>query len=441
MIAKKLTTIIFIIFSIGTLLTACQQTPDKNIIIAKNNAEEIIIDSADNNQESLDEFFYEYPDHVDMKFTVVDGKFDISIDRDVIIPDIDNIPVAKITEDPFTQERANDIRKYFMTGGELLTLHVKTKEDIDQEIVEVKRGYLVDGEYVVDEYADILIKDLLEERENAPDKCIDKLISDYSIINTDMLTGRVVVDGVEEGLLSLSKQVIGFNADAIWIPSDEYSEYGIDMTEEQAICRINEVLSELSINDMCIVSAKQLDFKSETEPNGKTIFGGYQFFLMRSFGGMEPVIIQSWSITKTDSYDVTPSFDSEYINIVIDEYGDIKLFVWGNPIKVVETVTDHVNILPFEDILSRFEAFTKIQYSYKAEYTNSDPEILQINEISLKLFYLPIENNNAECLYVPCWHFSYNDSPEEYIIVSAVDGKVVSPYSTVKYERMMRVDK
>lgn len=168
-----------------------------------------------------------------------------------------------------------------------------------------------------------------------------------------------------------------------------------------------------------------------------------------------PLNITSYGRSLGDKFDVSPPINVERIMINVDEYGNVTSFRWQNPIRIVETLTEHVDILPFEDIMVRFKEFSKLQFGYVGGNLGNVMCIKEVYRIDFKLMYLPLKNNSTEFMYAPCWVFTYKERVEyteeqkkklelssgylsydwdiqsdEYLIFSAVDGASVSAYSS-----------
>jgi len=455
------------------IVSACQPNPDSGTVISKNNTEQEIVKSADQYTE-LDsiEFDYEAPAHVTERYPIVEGSLDMVIDADVIMPELTRVPVAKVASDPFTQERADELREYFMEDGILVSSWVPTKSYFDEMIVEAKKGHEVDGEYVFDEDSQMWLDELLRMREEAPEEDIQELVTDYSISGEDSLSGRIVIDNEVKGSISISEDGFYFSAEKTFRSADrknydemtgqeiEMPQKDMEFTAEQAEERVKEVLSALGIECMEVVESEKI-YYLEGSYNSEIDYGGYILTFMRQFGGLTPAKEVGFGMGPNDSYDVSPPIETESIRIGVDEYGEITMFAWRNPIKIIETMTEHVDILPFEDILTRLEEWSKIQFSYMGDYHMEIMMIKDVYEIRLGLNYLPIQNNPDEYMYVPCWFFVYKDWQEytdeqqkqresmggyfphwdemgdEYFIFSAVDGASVSVYSQSMLDEMM----
>ena len=193
-------------------------------------------------------------------------------------------------------------------------------------------------------------------------------------------------------------------------------------------------------------------------------YGGYYFLFMRTFGGMTSQYISNFMASSHDQYDVTPPVDMESLAVAINDSGEVESFVWQNPAEITGSLTEHVDILSFEEIMERLKTFTHLKYSYEST-TRKDGLlwVKNIYKIGLYLNYLPLEDNPDEFMFVPCWFFTYKDGVEYtdeqlaalkssgispicsdslsdgYFIFSAVDGSSVSAYSSKMLDEMMGI--
>ena len=469
-----------IIICASVMFAACQPTPEKEVVIPRDNTEKMVIEAAKSEDETSAEateekpvFQYETPEHVSERFSVIEGALDISIDADVSMPDIDSVPVAKIISSPFTQERADELREHFMQDGKLVTEYVRTKSDYDAMIIEAKRGHEVDGEMVFDEDSQRVVDELIKERAEAPDEDVANIITDYSIDTEDGYAGRLIINGEERGYLSGQKNIFGYNSEKMYRVDDHntYDNNGelmelpvvdIAMSEQEAIDAAQALMQELGITDMAVKEIHKAYFYTEYDLQSVPDFGGYHMEFMREFGGALPINIKGFGMGREDKYEVSPPINAERIDITVDDMGNIRTFRWNNPIEIVETLTEHVDILPFEDIMTRLRDFSKIQWAYMEDRGSTALMVNKIYKIDFSLIYLPIKNNATEFMYAPCWAFAYRTMPEytqeqqediqkrgiipihedeigtDYLIFSAVDGASISPYSSETYEEVER---
>ena len=447
------------------LLAACQPTPEESIVIARDNTEKEVYDSNNNVEEGESSFIYKTPQHITNRYTVIKGSLDMAIDADVSLPDIERVPVAKIASNHFTQEKIDDFVNYFAEGAILVNEYIMTKADYDIQIVEAKRGHLVDGEYVYDETSEEWVKQLIEERESAPDEDIQEPIAGY-IVSEDKNTicrikkdgeiiGKILISGndgfryfSETSRMEVTERLLG----KIVGEENELLPYQINMTEQEAIKIAQTALQDLEIEGMTVADINNIYFISNKDMHDIE-YGGYKILFMREFGGMMPLNITSFGKNREDKFEVSPPVKVERIMVGVDEYGNVTSFLWENPITILETLTEHVDILPFADIMTRFKEFSKIQLGYIGGNLGNAMCVNEVYKIELKLMYLPLKNNPKEFMYAPCWIFTYKerveytqeqqqimeslpgywepqweDIGESYLIFSAIDGASVSAY-------------
>ena len=463
---------IVLVVALVLLLVACQPTPEKEIVVQRDNTEKVVVQSEKEEVEETKVFKYETPSHIEERFTILDD-LDMVIDADVTMPDIDCVPVAKVRTNLFTQERADQLREFFMQDGKLVSQYVPTKADYDEMIIDAKRGHEVDGEMVFDESSKQWVEQLIKEREKAPDKDVKNLITDYSIEGEDGLSGRIVLNGKDAGSIYIRQNSFGYYSEKHYRLSKikQYTETGepielptceIKMTEEEAIAVAQEHLKAMDIEGLAVIEMDKAYFVSGYGKDAEVYFGGYHIEFMREFGGMMPINIKGYGMHPDDKFDVSPPVDVELLTMTIDERGNIYNFTWKNPIEIVDVLTEHVEILSFEDIMNRLREFSKIQWAYMGGYTSTVKSIKKIFDIRFSLSYLPLKNNPNEFMYAPCWAFAYKDLTEyteeqleyleehgmspihedematEYIIFSAVDGASVSVYSSKAFEERQR---
>ena len=475
---------IFALLTIAVIfMSACQPTPEKEVVVPRDNTEKMVIEAAKNEQEAAGEsaeppaFQYGTPEHISERYTVFEDILDVVIEADVIMPEIQSVPVAKVKSSPFTQERADELRQYFMKDGKLVSQYVRTKDDYDEMIIQARLGHEVDGEMVFDENDEQWIKQLLEEREKAPEKDVANLITDYSISSEDGYSGRLIINGEEKGSLHGTKTSFGYSDPGFFRTTShnsydeegnllEYPTVEIGMSREEAVQAAQEVFSDLNISGMAIKEIYEAYYYEDNEEYDYfkvPDFGGYYMTFMREFGGMMPVKFNGFSIGRNDNYDVSPPVDAEILTIAIDEYGNIRTFNWRYPVEIVGVLTEHVEILPFEDIMERFYEFSEMKWAHYSERTGSPQMVNKVVNIGFSLMYLPIKNNTVEFMYVPCWIYEYkplieytdeenayreqmgavviheDEMGSDYIIFSAVDGASVSAYSSEAFERVQRM--
>ena len=393
------------------------------------------------------------------------------VDADVYMPEMDSVAVAGMINNPFTQERADGLREYFMQDGKLVTQYVRTKQDYDAMIEEAKKGHEVDGELVFDSGDERYIERLTEERKGAPDEDVANLITDYPV-GGDGFSGRLIVKGEHTGNLFCDENnfwytgVNPFRVEADGKHDDDYPTVEINMSEQEAVEAAERLLKELNVSGMAVKETGKAYFYDcsyrEYDPWSVPDYGGYLIKYMREFGGMMPVDIESYGMSDRDQYDMSPPLNAEELRIAVDEYGNIRNFIWQNPTEITEILSEHVDMLPFEDIMARFREFSRTQFSYMKDSAAEFKRMLKVSGITLSLFSLPAEDNGGGYTYSPCWAFEYknvidytqedldrleglgitpldeSEAATNYLIFTAADGASVSSYSAEAFERAQK---
>ena len=139
--------IFLVIFSIMLFsFTACQPTPDKEIVISKNDGqlEEIIADTTREEDEVESEVKGE--EKWEDAFSTKDGEVDFIIDAVIFVPDSNKLPVAYISPKNISQEMADRVLDALI-GENILYAESDelTKREIDIEIRNIE--YSVANEY------------------------------------------------------------------------------------------------------------------------------------------------------------------------------------------------------------------------------------------------------------------------------------------------------
>jgi len=421
------------------------------------------------------EFEYTVPDHVQDRYVLAEGILEMVINADVIMPELSRVPVAKVAPSSFTQETADRIRGYLIGDGIMMTDSVYTKSDFDRMILAAELEYqqresdepiYMDGVEIIEFY--------MQEREKAPEEYIQEEITDFSIFSESGLKGTVFVDGEENASLTMSENYFFYQTYAdYWFAERKYYDISdneiklpqkeLDFTVEQAKEIAQDFFEQTGIENMGLNGSDKIYYDGAGE--GYDIeCGGYILSFTHMFGGLIPPKEAGYAIGPNDSFDVSPPVDIESMQIAINKYGEITQFIWRNPIKIVDTLTEHVDILPFDDLMARLEEWSKIQYAYMGNFYSEGLMIKDVYEIRLGLYYLPIRNNPNEFMYAPCWFFVYKDMVEYtdeqiermnelgihisdweettdyYFIFSAVDGASVSVYSQELLDKLMQED-
>ncbi len=155
------------------ILTAgCKRTPDKSVVINKDDNK--IYEKA-NAGDTIDT-----PDKLKEEWISDNGKFKITIDADVNIPNVTAFPVVNIEPMDISQDKATQIIRCLIGEKQIYEINeTKTKSDIEQEILQIQNYSIND---LPNEETDPImykniynsrtetLKELYQQLETAPDK-------------------------------------------------------------------------------------------------------------------------------------------------------------------------------------------------------------------------------------------------------------------------------
>lgn len=152
----------------------------------------------------------------------------------------------------------------------------------------------------------------------------------------------------------------------------------------------------------------------------------------RTVGGV-PVMSEGISSYIDDAWGQQWYYEEFAIEVSPDGIISVR---WTSPHKVIETVTEDANMLPFGDIAEIFDQMFRVKYDAQGMKNE-----VQITRVTLTLRRIMEQNNIGFGLFVPVWNFygtqavSYPDYPEEppmmmgttgpLLTINGIDGTVI----------------
>ena len=146
--SKKAATISLVLATLMILTcftTACQPTPEENVVIGKGDNLSDLIQSTPNassdvspsgiSTQTNDALYTKLaaPKHWNLKETALDNKLNITADVDIELPGVSQLPAATASLSEFTQEDLDKIADVLGVKGAVWTkTNVRTKEQIER---------------------------------------------------------------------------------------------------------------------------------------------------------------------------------------------------------------------------------------------------------------------------------------------------------------------
>ena len=464
----------------AALLSACQPTPEVEPVAQKDS--EALIERVEVAEEGVADMA-KAPEtrHITRALTEVSQRtgIDITIDADVVLPETDAIPVARVKDGSLDMSVLENIWKIVANGSGML-------EDFPRSYYEGQASMWMEyreagnlDKYSSFEEMDAAISELLAEAATKsaepvffPESPMDVMQTGEKLHDTDMYNcheGHVTFFGLSdqgtvsevhldtdwfvEYLRDIDDRYIWNSSNPldIYLPAIERGEFKIQLPErsiEDAQAYAEQLLADIGITDFTCVVARIAPLIPRFFNEQRDVCPcAYELLFTRQVAGVNVTYNDVQSSggelrdRPVDSPDYTPIWDYEYIQLFVDDAG-VLYMSYNQPHEVTEIVTESAEILSLEEAVASFERM--IGYQYAAYETGQrelcDDAYLCIDEIRLGLTRIAEKNAQQQGYLVPSWTFfgSYDldgfwpdgeghHGTEAILIVNALDGSIIDP--------------
>ena len=460
-----------------SLLSACQPTPEVEPVAQKDS--EALIEQVEVAEEGVADMA-KAPEsrHITRELTEVSQRtgIDITIDADVVLPETDAIPVARVKNGPLDVSVLENIWKTLGNSSGMLTdLPRSYFEEQARMWIEFREEGVL-GKYNSFEEMEAAISELLAEAATKPAEPVFSPESPMETIIESVLEDGTPVKYIpsfygwsdQETVYEMQLSTLGpisflRNIDDSYsfeeytagdspldryLPAIERGEFRVQLPErsiEDAQAYAEQLLAELGIADFTCVVARIAplipDFFDEQQDVCPC---AYELLFTRQVAGVNVTfndVAASGGISYRDTPDYTPTWYYEYIQLLVDDAG-VFAMEFSQPHEVTEIVTERAEILPLEEAVASFERMIGYQYAaYEAgEEEPCDDAYLCIDEIRLGLTRIAEKNTQEQGYLVPSWtffgHYKLSDfwpdgeghhGTEAILIVNALDGSIIDP--------------
>ncbi len=459
-----------------SLLSACQPTPEVEPVAQKDS--EALIERVEVAEEGVADMA-KAPEsrHITRELAEVSQKtgIDITIDADVVLPETDAIPVARVQNGELDMSVLENIWKILGNGSGMLEDFPRSYYEGQARMwMEFRENGVLD-KYSSFEEMDAAIEELLAEAATKP---AEPVFSPESPMET--VVESVTEDGTpikyipifygwsdQETVYEMQLSTLGpisflrnidesyiwneyhfANPLDIYLPAIERGEFRVQLPErsiEDAQAYAEQLLADIGITDFACVVARIAplipDFFDEQQDVCPC---AYELLFTRQVAGVNVTfndVAASGGISYRDTPDYTPTWYYEYIQLLVDDAG-VFAMEFSQPHEVTEIVTERAEILPLEEAVASFERMIGYQYAaYEAgEEEPCDDAYLCIDEIRLGLTRIAEKNTQEQGYLVPSWtffgHYKLSDfwpdgeghhGTEAILIVNALDGSIIDP--------------
>lgn len=448
------------------LMTACQPTPESQIVKNKDQGQLIDKASDTNNMSSSLE------DRADAKgeFKLEPksyGTLKIQADAKIFMPDAKKLPIVRVEAADFSQEQITAYFDYFCSGLEMYKERSQTiKSDIEFQILRNKELIAAtmgeDKKFEENMLAQI---ERLEEAyaaapESIPDERSDGTIyqmeiqspgsSEYDQRVVGHRPGLAIYEKLQNGEKGMSFRVnnksdinevlilhkdengrpTGIMTEAIgasiWISRptalyqhslqdmmsvsekyvpDEQISKNLKITAAEAKAKVQDMLDETK-TPMKIMEIGVI----EIEIDGKLEYG-YKFICKRVVENVPcaEIVVEDNGLNTQPEEDVSLRLPWEYERCYIQVRNDgITSVQWVSPMNVIDTVVDDSNIKSFAEIESTFEKMMSVKYEFESKNEYITGLNYNINKVELEMVRILEQDSQTSVetgLLVPAWRF------------------------------------
>ena len=452
MMGKKLRRGILGLAMLGVfLLGACQPTPEKEIVVNKNDGafESALEASAGPESQEAAQEEEIWNDSFTRK------NVSVEINAKITLPETEHYAVQKVRTRNFTEEELQKFVKVLFGDNPVRRFESYTKADREEQLIYAKETLekmLAGDESVIDpgEPLEEQIARQQEEIENIEESIAtasettdtgEEIPVEFTTDEEWDITsfeGCTTLNG-ETSLINVSIDLDGIqNVSAFYFERDTDHYLGLhpttkgkpDIAEEEALSEALNIAEQLGMGDIKWE-------KTEIFSAGKDDYA-YCFTFVRLYEGMPLTNPRHLVIDQTEDFEAPYNiiYQPEQITIAVDDKG-IRAINWTYPCEWMETVNQNVEIKPLEEVK---ELFSNYLFQTTANIGAYDVKTtIQLSEVRLAAAMMRVKDGEqGEFYIIPVWDFmgngveTYPDgseyaltdlSPEANIVtVNAIDG-------------------
>lgn len=441
---------IFVLSLLLVTLTACQPTPEEEIVQNRKDGslEQAIVATAA--PTFAPEEKYEVPDRWTEELEFRGEK--IYIDADIEVADGDAFEVLTITKNDFTKD--NVLASFRTLFGENLEIREQERsyDELLVDLQNTQKGIFADydentGEIIWESYEeqeeDIQeLKDLLAQTD--PEESFVPLedeiefpIIEGRLLRTESGERWYAICNTDRYTLSKHRNM-KYQYEKTVMEGDAYpGEKGHALedpgiTEAEAIEMAQAFIAPLGKDEMYVANVeKARELESYTY---KVFSTGYYITMVSNPANTIPVFYSSYSgnyflhFSEDDEAMYNEYWVQERMALYVTSEG-VQMFAWNYRKKVVDVANENVTLLPFEQIQERMRAL--LEYGVRDGSNNP----IYITRIVLGSAIQQVADQGDEAFLVPAWMVFFTTErhrtmgmKESLMMISALDGSYISQW-------------
>lgn len=454
--------LIMIVILMGSL-SACQATPQVEVIKQKGDINEVIKDNEvkstqEEKKESKIKDIVKAEDKTEFEVKLPGDKVDILVNANIIVPDVEKVPVYEVVRKDFVDSDVSRISKIFFGDSGLypeLTYETMTKNELLQELARAQEqdetekqkasDKKISGKEGISEDRMNAFYDTLQTYiDNAPESIERQPITDLKMEEVDDEAGgktnRFSAQGEIGGVkghfyMEKNDSYTGCSmymdnpADSDYNSRDYIaSEDGEEAADMENTCKYNveeatalceEVIKKLGLEAMYSVSYVDELAQGMPSQGGSTSYIGYQIKYNRKVEGlMETADYYDGNEWDEEKDNIPYSFETMYFRIT--DQG-VEQFIWNSPMELGKKLADNVSLLDYSEIEDIFKNQVALKFA-----DIEDTTVIHVNEIRFGLMRIRNKDKQNEFTLVPTWDFMsdlYGRS--SLLTINAIDGSIL----------------
>ena len=464
-----ITTIIF--------FTACQPTPEENVVQSKNKdlVKEVVKANEEENQQKLAEDkeiikqqLEAINKHLNMEFQAND-RVKIVVDAEVEMPAYEKLPMVRVAPRNITQEQleilieeiTGDEPVYYKNIGSGsawsqeeahgIIFKLKTYSQNENLVPEVRERL----QNTLSHFEEELLSSIPmseEEPYNGELRLLDNNKSYSSLTSLKAYLGKTNAATIElaqsfnstKSSLRFSNQEYGENYTS-FEPYESVDAERIEMPYEECKSMAENLIKKLdgANTDLAMIGSRVgysintfAGYTKETSPQC------YAFTFARVYNGAYAYPISY--LCKGDNVNYSEVIETERLGLQIDNNG-ICRFNWSNPTEYKDTVSQDVPLIDFETINGVFHDYCGYKFSWVPQYDNIPDDAtvtIYVNSVEFNLMMTMEKDDIGSYIMIPVWDFIgditydqevftiegkpyYGEENVSILTVNAIDGTVI----------------
>ena len=431
------------------LLSACQPTPEEDIIVNKGDGalEAAIAATAVPSEQPLlpvdevGERVEHWTDELHIR------GLTCTIDADIVLPDKKIFPVYRVRQRTLDAATAAQVLDYFLADATGACETTRTREQVLLDLMAARKGNYVsyDGVSVWEPYdgQEEDIARLEQELQNTPEETFGPvpdtvpLDPPYTYALPD--GGRVRVQVSQDSLYATAYGVYSIVQPENWVMDGEAypgepagtTLKNVKLTQAEAEAMAQAFLEQAGLTYLGLAEAEKARILQDI--TFETLSEGWQLIYVRSDGGCIPVYYynQQTGYLYQRSEDYAPRWYPEALRLYVDENG-VQEMEWDRPLEIVETMNENVLLLEFDEIRGQITQAIEHGYAYMSEKMGgSRQHEVTVTSIVLTNVLVPMRDTVEYQMLVPAWLVFYQQQMgaaeplTAFIAVNAVDGSTI----------------